>query len=140
VSRRTYSALAVAAEIAVPFAILLLWQAWTVHADSQYFPRLSTILVEFRHLWLSPGQSAPTSCPSLERIGLGLTIAVVAGVGLGSRSASRAGQRLRAMPHIEYWRAMPPPADPARSRSSSCTRSQHAEGYFIAFFACSRSC
>ena len=51
-SARTSSAVKVAAEIAVPVALLVGWQAWTVHAQSQYFPRLSTILVEFRELWL----------------------------------------------------------------------------------------
>ena len=51
-SVRTYRTLKVGAEIAVPLAILAAWQLWTVSADPQYFPRLSTILVEFRELWL----------------------------------------------------------------------------------------
>jgi ABC-type nitrate/sulfonate/bicarbonate transport system permease component len=48
--------------------------------------------------------------PSLERIALGFVIAVVVGVALGiPLGLSRLG-RMWAMPHIEYWRAMPPPA------------------------------
>jgi ABC-type nitrate/sulfonate/bicarbonate transport system permease component len=99
----------IGAEILVPIALLAAWQAWTVHLDSQYFPRLSTILVEFRELWLF-SQFTEHVVPSLERIALGFAIAVVVGVALGiPLGLSRLG-RLWAMPHIEYWRAMPPPA------------------------------
>jgi ABC-type nitrate/sulfonate/bicarbonate transport system permease component len=109
VSRRTYRIAAVAAEIAVPVAILAAWQLWTAHAHDRYFPRLSTILVTFRKLWLF-SQFDDHVVPSLERIGLGFAIAVVVGIALGIvLGLSRLG-RLWAMPHIEYWRAMPPPA------------------------------
>ena len=48
--------------------------------------------------------------PSLERIGVGFAIAVVLGVAIGiPLGLSRIG-RSAAMPHIEYWRAIPPPA------------------------------
>jgi ABC-type nitrate/sulfonate/bicarbonate transport system permease component len=109
VSRRTSSALKVAAEIAVPVALLLAWQAWTVHAHSQYFPRLSTILVEFREMWLF-SQFGTHVVPSLERILLGFGIAVVVGVALGIPLGLSRWGRLAAMPHIEFWRAIPPPA------------------------------
>ena len=108
-SRRTTSALKVAAEIAVPVALLLAWQAWTVHAHSQYFPRLSTILVEFREMWLF-SQFGTHVVPSLERIVLGFGIAVVVGIALGIPLGLSRWGRLAAMPHIEFWRAIPPPA------------------------------
>jgi ABC-type nitrate/sulfonate/bicarbonate transport system permease component len=109
VSRRTSSAVKVAAEIAVPIGLLVAWQAWTVHAQSQYFPRLSTILVEFRELWLF-SQFGTHVVPSLERIVLGFGIAVVVGVALGIPLGLSRWGRLAAMPHIEFWRAIPPPA------------------------------
>jgi ABC-type nitrate/sulfonate/bicarbonate transport system permease component len=109
VNARAYAAAKVSAEIAVPLALLAAWQAWTVHADSQYFPRLSTILVEFRELWLF-SQFGEHVVPSLERIGLGYGIAVVAGVAFGIPLGLSRWGRLWAMPHIEYWRAIPPPA------------------------------
>ena len=108
-SRRTYATLAIAAEIAVPVAILAAWQIWTATADSPKFPKLSTILVEFRHLWLF-SEFGTHVVPSLERIGLGFGIAVVAGVALGIPLGLSRWGRLWAMPHIEYWRAIPPPA------------------------------
>ncbi len=109
-SRRTsYRAAKVAAEIAVPVAILVGWQLWTAHAHSAKFPRLSTILVEFRDMWLF-SEFGTHVVPSLERIGLGFAIAVVAGVALGIPLGLSRWGRLWAMPHIEFWRAMPPPA------------------------------
>jgi ABC-type nitrate/sulfonate/bicarbonate transport system permease component len=102
-------ALMVTLEIAVPLAILAAWQAYTVHLDSSKFPRLSTILVEFQQMWLF-SQFGEHVVPSLERIGLGFAIAVVVGIALGIPIGLSRWARLWAMPHIEYWRAMPPPA------------------------------
>ena len=108
-SRGARRTVAIALEIAVPLAILAAWQLWTVHAHEPKFPRLSTILVEFRDLWLF-SQFGTHVVPSLERIGLGFAIAVVAGIALGIPIGLSRWARLWAMPHIEYWRAMPPPA------------------------------
>jgi ABC-type nitrate/sulfonate/bicarbonate transport system permease component len=108
-SVRAYSAMKVAAEIAVPVALLVAWQAWTAHAQSQFFPRLSTILVEFREMWLF-SQFGTHVVPSLERIALGFGIAVVVGIAVGIPLGLSRWGRLAAMPHIEYWRAIPPPA------------------------------
>ena len=105
----TYRAAKIAAEIAVPVAILLAWQAWTAHAHSARFPRLSTILVTFHDMWLF-SQFGTHVVPSLERIGLGFAIAVVTGIALGVPLGLSRWGRLWAMPHIEYWRAIPPPA------------------------------
>ena len=108
-SVRTYRTLKIGAEIAVPLAILAVWQLWTVQADPQYFPRLSTILVQFREMWLFD-QFGTHVVPSLKRILLGFGIATVLGVGLGIPLGLSRWTRAFAMPHVEYWRAMPPPA------------------------------
>lgn len=108
-TRRTYTLLAFSAELAVPVAILVAWQAWTAHANNPEFPKLSTILAEFHDLWLF-SQFGTHVVPSLERIGAGFGIAVVAGVALGVPLGMSRWTHKLAMPHIEYWRAMPPPA------------------------------
>ena len=108
-SRPYYRAAKIAAEITVPIAILLAWQLWTAHLDSPKFPTLWTILVTFRDLWLF-SQFGTHVVPSLERIGMGFGIAVVVGIALGIPLGLSRWARLWAMPHIEYWRAMPPPA------------------------------
>jgi ABC-type nitrate/sulfonate/bicarbonate transport system permease component len=109
VTRGAYRTLKVATEITVPVAILVAWQLWTVHAHNPKFPRLSTILHTFRELWLF-SQFGTHVVPSLERIGLGFGIAVVVGVALGLPLGLSPLARKAAMPHIEFWRAMPPPA------------------------------
>jgi ABC-type nitrate/sulfonate/bicarbonate transport system permease component len=109
VSARVSRALKIGLEIAVPIAILVAWQLWTVHAHSVKFPRLSTILVVFREMWLF-SQFNEHVVPSLERIGAGYAIAVVAGIALGIPVGLSRWARILAMPHIEWWRAMPPPA------------------------------
>jgi ABC-type nitrate/sulfonate/bicarbonate transport system permease component len=104
-----YRAAKIVAEIAVPLLILAAWQLWTVHASSQFFPRLSTILVEFRDLWLF-SQFGTHVVPSLQRIALGFVIGAVLGVALGIPIGLSRWARVWTMPHVEYWRAIPPPA------------------------------
>jgi ABC-type nitrate/sulfonate/bicarbonate transport system permease component len=106
---KRYRALKLALELAVPIAILAGWQLWTASAQSAKFPRLSTILVDFRKMWLF-SEFGTHVVPSLERIGFGFAIAVAAGVILGVPLGLSRWARIWAMPHIEYWRAMPPPA------------------------------
>ena len=108
-SRRTYTALKIVAEIAVPIVIVVVWQAWALSADSQFFPPPTTILAEAQDLWLFAEFRAHV-VPSLVRILLGFGIAVVVGVGVGIPLGLSSWSRRFAMPHIEYWRAMPPPA------------------------------
>jgi ABC-type nitrate/sulfonate/bicarbonate transport system permease component len=109
VSARTSRGLKLAAEIAVPLAILSAWQLWTASAHQARFPRLSTILVTFREMWLF-AQFNEQVVPSLERIAAGFSIAVIVGVAFGIPIGLSQRARRAAMPHIEYWRAMPPPA------------------------------
>ena len=108
-STRTYRLWRTAAEIGVPIAIVAGWQLWAANARSVKFPRPTTIAVEFRKLWLFADFDKHV-VPSLERIGLGFSIAVVLGVALGVPLGLSHWARKAAMPHIEIWRAMPPPA------------------------------
>ena len=48
--------------------------------------------------------------PSLERIFAGFAIGTLAGVAIGVPLGMSRSLRRLAIPHIEYWRAMPPPA------------------------------
>jgi ABC-type nitrate/sulfonate/bicarbonate transport system permease component len=108
-SPRTYRLAKIGAEIAVPVLILLGWQLWTAQAHSFKFPRLTTILVDFQHQWLFRDFGTHL-VPSLERIGAGYAIGVILGIALGVPIGLSSLARRLAMPHIEYWRAMPPPA------------------------------
>jgi ABC-type nitrate/sulfonate/bicarbonate transport system permease component len=109
VSPRLYRTLKISAEIVVPILLLIVWQLYTIARDDPKFPRPTTIVAEFQNLFLF-SQFDRHVVPSLERIGVGFAIAVVLGVAIGiPLGLSRIG-RSAAMPHIEYWRAIPPPA------------------------------
>jgi ABC-type nitrate/sulfonate/bicarbonate transport system permease component len=108
-SDRTAKTVKVGLEIAVPVAIIAAWQAWTAQADSKFFPTPLHIANLFQQMWLF-SQFGEHVVPSLERIGLGYAIAAVVGVALGiPLGLSRLG-RLAAMPIVEFFRNMPPPA------------------------------
>ena len=108
-SPRLYRTLKISAEIAVPILLLVAWQLYTLARDDPKFPTPTTIVAEFQDLFLF-SQFDTHVVPSLERIFVGFAIAVVIGVALGiPLGLSRIG-RSAAMPHIEYWRAIPPPA------------------------------
>lgn len=106
---RRSEALKVAAEIAVPVTIVLAWEAWARSADSQFWPPPSTIVSQFRDLWLF-AQFRSDVVPSLVRILLGFGIGSAIGILLGIPLGLSLWARKFAMPHVEYWRAMPPPA------------------------------
>jgi ABC-type nitrate/sulfonate/bicarbonate transport system permease component len=108
-SPRAWNALKVGAEIAVPIAMLVGWQLWATSADSQYFPPPTSILGDFLDLWVFE-QFGSDVVPSLMRIVLGFGIGAVVGVVLGIPLGLSLWARRFAMPHIEYWRAIPPPA------------------------------
>jgi ABC-type nitrate/sulfonate/bicarbonate transport system permease component len=105
----TRRVLKLVAEIAVPVAIVGLWQLWAVNRDDPKFPPPTTILAKFQDMWLF-SEFGTHVVPSLQRIGMGFAIAVVAGIVIGIPLGLSRPARLWAMPHIEYWRAMPPPA------------------------------
>jgi ABC-type nitrate/sulfonate/bicarbonate transport system permease component len=108
-SRRAYAGLKVGAEITVPIAIVAAWQVWATQADNPKFPAPWSILGTFQDLWLF-SEFGTHVVPSLERIALGFAIAVVVGIAIGIPLGLSRWSRLWAMPHIEYWRAIPPPA------------------------------
>jgi ABC-type nitrate/sulfonate/bicarbonate transport system permease component len=106
---RGFEALKVAAEIAVPIAIVAIWELWARSADSQFWPPPSTIVSEFGDLWVFE-QFRSDVVPSLMRILLGFGIGSAIGIVLGIPLGMSLWARKFAMPHIEWWRAMPPPA------------------------------
>jgi len=106
---RRYEALKIGAEIAVPVAIVVAWEAWARSADSQFWPPPSAIRSQFHDLWLF-AQFRSDVVPSLMRILLGFGIGSAIGILLGIPLGLSLWARKFAMPHVEYWRAMPPPA------------------------------
>jgi ABC-type nitrate/sulfonate/bicarbonate transport system permease component len=109
VSRRRYAALKIGLEIAVPVLLVATWHVWAESADNRYFPPPPTILREFQQLWLFE-EFGTHVVPSVMRVLLGFGIGAAAGIVIGIPLGLSAWSRRFAQPHIEYWRAMPPPA------------------------------
>jgi ABC-type nitrate/sulfonate/bicarbonate transport system permease component len=96
-------------EITVPLLVLVVWGLLSAGSESFYFPPLTSILSTFADIWLFERVGSDV-VPSLVRMGLGYSaavlIAVVVGVSLG---LMRRG-RLVAGPIVEFLRSIPPPA------------------------------
>jgi ABC-type nitrate/sulfonate/bicarbonate transport system permease component len=101
--------LAVALEIAVPIALLLLWGVWSRGSDTYYFPPLTEILETFMDTWVFERVGSDV-VPSLTRLALGYGIACVVAVAVGLALGLSLTLRRAADPIVQFLRAIPPPA------------------------------
>jgi ABC-type nitrate/sulfonate/bicarbonate transport system permease component len=94
--------------LALPVALVVLW--WYVSAGSQdfAFPPLSTIVDFFPDTWFK-GRLTHDVLPSLARLAVGYTLALVIGVGLGVLIGGSRALRALLEPVLEFLRAIPPP-------------------------------
>jgi ABC-type nitrate/sulfonate/bicarbonate transport system permease component len=96
-------------EITVPILVLVVIGVWTSASDSYYYPPLLDVLKTFKDTWLF-SRFGSDVVPSLVRMGVGFTIAVVAGVSIGMVLGRSRRLRTAASPIVEFLRAIPPPA------------------------------
>ena len=101
--------LALALEITVPIALLVLWGVWSASGDTFYFPPLTDILSTFKDTWVFERVGSDV-VPSLERLFLGYFIAVLAAVAIGIPLGLSPLLRRATSPIVEFRRAIPPPA------------------------------
>jgi ABC-type nitrate/sulfonate/bicarbonate transport system permease component len=97
---------AVLIEAWLPVLLLALWWFASARSTDLYFPSLRAILTQFRQDWIFRHVNSDL-VPSLQVLGLGYLIAVVAGVVLGVALglSRRAEQACR--PLLEFLRAIP---------------------------------
>ena len=101
--------LPIALEIGVPILVVVVLGVWTASQDSYYFPPLTEVLTTFKDTWLFDKFGSDV-VPSLVRMGVGFSIAVVAGVSLGMVFGRSRRARRASAPIVEFLRAIPPPA------------------------------
>ncbi|MEK6228828.1 MAG: ABC transporter permease [Actinomycetota bacterium] len=101
--------LAVGLEVAVPLLALALWAVLSAGSETYYFPPLTEIFSTFADTWLFERVGSDV-VPSLTRMGAGLAIAVLLGVGLGLALGQSPRARRATSPIVEFLRAIPPPA------------------------------
>jgi len=101
--------LAIALEITVPIALLVIWGVWSASGDTFYFPPLTDILQKFQELWLFDRVGSDV-WPSLQRLILGYAIACAVAVAIGIPLGLNPLLRRATSPIVEFLRAIPPPA------------------------------
>ena len=87
-------------------ALLLLWWFGTASSESLFFPPLAKIMADFRDLWLFE-HTLTDLLPSLGRLLLGYSLAVVGGVGLGLLLGLWRPFEESVRPILEFVRAIP---------------------------------
>jgi len=98
----------IAAIFGLPVALFALWWLASAGSTSFYFPPLATIVERFGPTWST--RWASDVAPSIVRLVLGYTGAVVLGVGLGVPLGASLRLRATFEPALEEVRAIPPPA------------------------------
>lgn len=96
----------VAIQSVVPVALFLCWLLFSAGSKSLYFPPLSQILDALRQSWLS-SMFVSDALPTLGRLGLGLLLATVLGVGVGVLLGLAPTLADVVRPVTDFCRAMP---------------------------------
>jgi ABC-type nitrate/sulfonate/bicarbonate transport system permease component len=94
--------------LALPAVLVGLWWAFTLNSDSFWVPKPGELVVTFREVWISE-RFMQDVVPSLTRLGVGLLIAIVLGIGMGLAIGSSRVLRRLSEPVLEFFRAIPPP-------------------------------
>ncbi|MCZ2816649.1 ABC transporter permease [Modestobacter sp. VKM Ac-2984] len=95
--------------LTLPVILVTLWWVWSADSTNYYAPPLQTILTTFGDVWFSERLRADV-LPSVTRLAIGYTGAVVVGVGLGVLLGANRTLRRVTEPVLEFFRAIPPPA------------------------------
>jgi ABC-type nitrate/sulfonate/bicarbonate transport system permease component len=93
---------------ALPVILLGIWWALTAGSTSFFWPPLSTILRTFPETWFG-ARITTDVLPSLARLAVGYSLAVVIGVAAGVPIGLSPALRSLAEPTLEFFRAIPPP-------------------------------
>ncbi|ROR74391.1 ABC transporter permease [Bogoriella caseilytica] len=93
--------------LALPAALVGLWWFASAGSTHPYFPPLSEIYDAFRPTW--EHRVLSDVLPSLLRLGVGLSVAIVAGVAGGVLLGQSQLARTVSAPLLEFARAVPPP-------------------------------
>lgn len=94
--------------LGLPVVLFAVWWFATAGSTSFFWPPLREILTAFADTWFS-GRITADVIPSLLRLAVGYSLALVLGIGLGVAVGSSQGLRAFLEPVLEFFRAIPPP-------------------------------
>ncbi|WP_375001091.1 ABC transporter permease [Aeromicrobium sp. CTD01-1L150] len=98
----------VALAVALPIILIATWWFATANSTSFFWPPLSQIVEVFPRTWFE-GRFTADVVPSVVRLLIGYSIALVLGIGVGLAVGSSRILRETAEPVLEFLRAVPPP-------------------------------
>ena len=92
----------------LPLLIVVVWGLWSTRTANRFLAGPAAIAAAFRHTWIGPA-FADDVLPSLARLGLGIVVSIVAGIGAGVVIGRLRWLRELLEPLLEFFRAIPPP-------------------------------
>ena len=95
--------------LGLPVVLFATWWFASAGSTSFFWPPLSEILAAFADTWLNTGRITADVVPSLLRLLVGYSLALVLGIGLGVAVGSSRVLRATLEPVLEFFRAIPPP-------------------------------
>lgn len=94
--------------LGLPAALVTIWWFASARADSMFYPPLSEIVATFAPTWFE-GRMVGDVVPSLGRLLVGYSLAVLVGVAVGMGIGLSRQFRAFTEPVLEFFRAIPPP-------------------------------
>ncbi|WP_084125562.1 ABC transporter permease [Demequina sp. NBRC 110054] len=94
--------------LGLPLILLTLWWVASAGSTNPFWPSLQTILQAFPETWTME-RLASDMVPSLARLGIGFSLAVVGGIVGGTAIGLSPTLRALSEPVLEFFRAVPPP-------------------------------
>jgi ABC-type nitrate/sulfonate/bicarbonate transport system permease component len=94
--------------IGLPVVLIATWWFASANSTSFFWPPLSQIVGVFPETWFE-GRLLSDVLPSLTRLLLGFSVALLVGIGVGLAVGSSRVLRETAEPVLEFLRAIPPP-------------------------------
>lgn len=92
----------------LPIILLIVWGLWASSTQQPYWPTPSEIFSTFIDTWIGPRFTTDV-LPSLARLGVGIAVSIIIGVGLGTLIGLNKWLREFLEPLFEFFRAIPPP-------------------------------
>ncbi|WP_442574134.1 ABC transporter permease [Microbacterium sp. F51-2R] len=94
--------------IGLPLILIVIWGIWATVAPAQFFPSPAELMQAFVETWVGPALFTDV-LPSLARLGVGIVISIVVGIGAGMLIGLNRWLRELLEPMLEFFRAVPPP-------------------------------
>lgn len=99
----------VLALVALPIILISAWWLYTLTSTNFFVPEPLQLVETFINTWVTGERLTQDVIPSLQRLGMGLALAIILGIVLGLLIGLNKTVRSVTEPVFEFFRALPPP-------------------------------